>query len=162
VFNYQLFNFSHTKTQFNFKYVKFHVNTALIGQFSDCGNYRTLHVSMKQSIGLSGLSVWVICIRRQIADSAGPGGSGSSLQCIKCSVACYITFIGLPHFIENNLEHQGDTRHPLFNCKHSAGRAKCLPMGKKRTEREREREFKHQLHYGQQYILQSTIHQHNI
>lgn len=31
-------------------------------------------VSMKQSIGLSGLSVWVMCIRRQIADSAGPGG----------------------------------------------------------------------------------------
>ncbi|KAL1252948.1 hypothetical protein QQF64_017641 [Cirrhinus molitorella] len=90
---------------------------------------------MKQSIGLSGLSVWVMCIRRQIADSAGPGGSGSSLQCIKCSVACYITFVGLPHFIQNNLEHQGDTRHPLFNCQHSAGQAKCLPMGKKKRER---------------------------
>lgn len=92
-------------------------------------------VSMKQSIGISGLSVWVMCIRRQIADSAGPGGSGSSLQCIKCSVACYITFVGLPHFIQNNLEHQGDMRHPLFNCQHSAGQAKCLPMGKK-EERE--------------------------
>lgn len=61
--------------------------------------YRSHWVSTKQSIGLSGLSVWVMCIRRHIAESAGLGGSGSSLQCIKCSVVCYITFIGLPHFI---------------------------------------------------------------